>query len=72
MNSRQEIIHQVLSLGGSVLLFIAAAVVISTTFDDANGMGPTGGLAMIGAIVGFVVLLAVLGLWINSNDYDED
>lgn len=71
-----------LTIGALVLLtFTAAAYVVSGEFAaPRNGTNasvpptiePTGGLALVGVIGGFVLLVAVAGLYIYSQDFDDE
>ncbi|WP_336343059.1 DUF7472 family protein [Halalkalicoccus ordinarius] len=46
---------------GAVALFIAVIVVIGDVYNR-GGLSTDGGMALVGAITGFVVLMSVLGL----------
>lgn len=45
---------------GAVGLFVALVLGIGTTFND-GGLGSTGGLALVGAIVVFIIVMAGVG-----------
>jgi len=57
----------VLSIAAVVLL-IVSFVVVGTTFGVDEGLSATGGLAMLGALTGFIVLMGALGLYFASQD----
>lgn len=48
-----------------VLVFIVGMVGIGLQFND-NGLSPTGGLALVAAVVLFIVAFAVVGLLLND------
>jgi hypothetical protein len=48
----------------AVAVFVGLVFGIGTTFGD-SGLGPTGGLAMVAAIVLFIFLMAGVGFLIN-------
>jgi len=52
----------------AVLLFIASFVFVGATYGGEGGLTETGGLAMLGALVGFIVLMGVLGFYFASQD----
>lgn len=52
---------------GAVALLLVAFVVIGASFGG-SGLDPTGGLALIGAITVFVLLMAVAGLYLSRAD----
>lgn len=52
----------------AVVLFIASFVVVGTTFGSADGLTETGGLALLGALVGFILLMGALGVYFASQD----
>jgi len=63
--------------GGVLVVFVAAAVFVSQTYATGNGGGttapsiqPEGGLAMLGVIVLFVLLMAGVGLFVSRSDLD--
>lgn len=45
----------------AVVIFVALLVFIGSQYND-EGFGPEGGLAMLGAIVAFVILMTIIGL----------
>jgi hypothetical protein len=48
----------------AVAVFIGIIVGIGVTFDD-GGLGSTGGLALVGSIVLFVLLMAGIGVFLS-------
>jgi small neutral amino acid transporter SnatA (MarC family) len=60
----RETLYQVIVSAGAVALFIAVAAVVTTTEQN--------GLALVGTIALFIVLMAVAGLWLERQDFDGD
>ncbi|GAB7014317.1 DUF7472 family protein [Halolamina salina] len=52
----------------AVALFIVSFVVVGTTFGVDGGLSATGGLAMLGSLTGFILLMGALGLYFASQD----
>ena len=52
----------------AVLLFIASFVFVGTTYGGEGGLTETGGLAMLGSLVGFILLMGLLGLYFAYQD----
>jgi hypothetical protein len=48
-----------------VLVFIAGFVGIGLQYND-NGLSPTGGLALVAAVVLFILAFAVVGVLLND------
>jgi hypothetical protein len=57
---RRKIVVSVLA----VAVFVGVIVTIGVTYDN-GGLDATGGLALIGSIVLFILLMAVVGFWIS-------
>ncbi len=62
---RETVTEIVVSVGG-VALFIAALVLVGLTFND-DGFTETGGLALVGLVVGFIVVFTGIGWWLSSR-----
>jgi hypothetical protein len=54
----------------AVVLFLVSLIGIGVTFGGGAGFSSSGGLALVGALVGFVLLMAVVGLWLDRADDD--
>lgn len=52
---------------GAVALLVIVFVFIGVTYGGA-GLSLTGGYAMVGALVGFVLLMGALGAYLSSRD----
>lgn len=62
---RETVTEIVVSVGG-VALFIAALVVVGLTFNH-DGFSETGGFALVGLVVGFIVVFTGIGWWLSSR-----
>lgn len=51
----------------AVFAFIAAVVVVGTTYRTNGDITGTGGLAILGAIVFFIALMTVVGYWFATK-----
>ena len=58
-----EVVVSVLAVG----LFIAAVVGVGLTYA-ADGLGEQGALALIGLLVGFIVLMTAAGYWLSTRE----
>lgn len=63
---RETLMEAGVSLAG-VLVFTVAAIIIGLTFKAENGLSGTGGLAIIGSIVLFIVVMSGIGLWLSDH-----
>ena len=52
----------------AVVLFIVSFVVVGSSYSTNGGLSETGGLALLGSLVGFIVLMGVLGLYFARQD----
>jgi hypothetical protein len=64
---RETVVEAAVSIAG-VFVFIAAVTVVGTRFNSNGGLTATGGLAMLGAIVLFVLVMAGVGVWLAGQD----
>ncbi|WP_318567831.1 DUF7472 family protein [Salinigranum marinum] len=60
-----EMRRKILVSIAAVAVFIGVIVGIGVTFDD-GGLGSTGGLALVGSIVLFVLLMAGIGVFLSQ------
>lgn len=51
----------------AVVLFIVSFIVVGTTFGGSE-LTETGGLVLLGTLVGFILLMGALGLYFASQD----
>ncbi|MHB9287285.1 hypothetical protein ACKVMT_09640 [Halobacteriales archaeon Cl-PHB] len=68
----RETAYQILVTVGSVALFTVVAVVVSQTYRTNDHITATGGLALVGAVVMFILLMAGAGLWLNSREFADE
>lgn len=66
----RETIYQIAVSIAAVGLFIGAAIVVTNRFSANGNISGEGGLALIGAIVLFILLMGVAGLWLERQDFD--
>ena len=59
-----EIVVSVVAVG----LFIAAVVAVGTTFGDGQ-LTDQGALALVGVIVGFILLMTLTGWWLSAQEW---
>ena len=52
----------------TVVLFIASFIFVGTTYGGSEGLTETGGLALLGALISFIILMGVLGVYFASQD----
>ncbi|MFD1586710.1 hypothetical protein ACFR9U_06920 [Halorientalis brevis] len=52
----------------AVLVFIGAVALVGMEFQTNGGISETGGLAIVGAIVVFVFVMAGVGVWFASQE----
>jgi len=64
MELEEGMVRKIAISVAAVGLFVAFVVGIGTTYND-GGLGSTGGLALVGSIVLFVVLMAGVGLFLS-------
>ena len=72
MEIDEEIRRQTVVSLIAVGLFLAALIGIGVAFGGAGGLSSSGGLALVGALAGFVLIMAVIGIvLIRLNDEDD-
>jgi hypothetical protein len=55
-----------------VVAFLVGLLVVGITYGHGNGghvagLEPTGGIALVGVIAGFVLLVTVVGVWLAAR-----
>ncbi len=63
MNIEGETLRDIVVSVASVGLFIVATLFVGTQFDS-GGLTSQGALALVGVIVGFVLLMTGVGFWL--------
>jgi hypothetical protein len=66
MELDRETVTEILVSVGGVALFIAALVVVGLTFND-GGFSAQGGLALVGLVIGFIVVFTGIGWWLSGR-----
>jgi len=56
----------------AVGLFLAALLGIGVVFDGADGLSSDGALAVVAALAGFILLMAVLGFVLTKLDAEDE
>ena len=52
----------------TVVLFIASFIFVGTTYGGSEGLTETGCLALLGALISFIILMGALGVYFASQD----
>ncbi len=68
----RETVYQIVITVGAVALFTGVAAVISQTYRTNDHISSTGGLALVGAIVLFILVMGGAGLWLNSQEFADE
>ena len=71
MEIDEEMRRQTVVSLAAVGLFLAALIGIGVVFGGAGGLPSSGALALVGALAGFVLLMAVIGLVLVRYNDDE-
>jgi len=69
-----EMIRQVALSAAATAVFVVAAVVVSSNYGDTStgtDLTPTGGLALVAVLGGFILLMALAGVWLDRQDFDS-
>ncbi|WP_458208431.1 DUF7472 family protein [Haladaptatus sp. NG-SE-30] len=66
MNLEGETLRDIVVSVVSVGLFIVATIIVGIQFDN-GGLTEQGALALVGVIVGFVVLMTGVGFWLANQ-----
>ncbi|WP_253737868.1 DUF7472 family protein [Halohasta salina] len=65
---RRQTVVSLLAVG----LFLASLIGIGVVFDGTEGLPSDGALALVGALAGFVLLMAAVGLFLIRSDDSSD
>lgn len=74
MDVDAEMVRQVVLSAAATAIFIGAAAVVSSSYGEtATGtdLSPTGGLALVAVLGGFILVMALAGLWLERQDFDS-
>lgn len=69
MSLDRETVMQIALSAVAVLLFIAGAVFVSTNYGTNGNLTQQGGVALVGAIGVFIVLMLAAGLWLERQEF---
>ncbi|WP_336001539.1 DUF7472 family protein [Halorientalis halophila] len=64
---RETVVEAGVSLA-AVLVFIAALVVVGSTFGTNGDLSGTGGLAVIASVGLFIVVMTAVGYWLSFRE----
>lgn len=67
----RETATQIVVAGGAVVLFIAVAAYVSSSFGAENHLTEAGGFALVGGVAVFVVLTTIAGLWLARKEFED-
>jgi peptidoglycan/LPS O-acetylase OafA/YrhL len=68
-----ETVRQILVAGLAVVAFVVALILVGRTYgiNGGSAISATGGLALVGLLGSFILLMAVVGLWLERQDFDS-
>ena len=69
MDIERETALQIVVSTVGVVDFIAAAVYVASAYSVDGNLTPEGGIAVVGAIGVFLVVMLVAGLWLERQDF---
>jgi len=72
MEIDEEMRRQTVVSLAAVGLFLASLIGIGVVFNGADGLPSDGALALVGALAGFVLLMAVLGFVLTKLNADDE
>ena len=69
MDIERETLLQITVATVGVATFIAAAVFVGSTYATNGDLSAQGGIAIIGAIGIFIVVMTAAGLWLERQEF---
>lgn len=69
MDLERELVVEVVAAAVPVLFLLGVLAAVGRAYSADGGLTSTGGKVLVGAIVAFVVVLAVVGLLLSRSDY---
>jgi hypothetical protein len=68
-----ETVRQILVSGLAVVAFVAALVVVGQTYgiNGGSAISATGGLVLVGLLGAFIIIMTLVGLWLERQDFDS-
>jgi hypothetical protein len=67
MNLERDTVVEIAVSFTAVVLFTTTMIVIGRQYYNANGFSPSGAIALVGAIAGFVVLMSVVSYFLAGR-----
>ncbi len=67
MEIERETLVEIVTSAGAVLLFVVVLFVIGVLFNDNGGFNQSGALALVGAIVGFILLMSAVAFFLSTR-----
>jgi len=69
MDIEREAVVQVVISAIALVTFVAATVVVATNYSANGNLTSQGGVAIVGAIGLFVVVMVAAGLWMERQEF---
>lgn len=69
MEIERGAIAEALIGAGALVVFVAAVYWVSQTYATNSDLGPQGGLAVVGSIALFIVVLTIAGFWLDRQEF---
>lgn len=67
MEIERETLVEIVTSAGAVLLFVVVLFVIGVLFNNNGGFNQSGALALVGAIVGFILLMSGVAFFLSTR-----
>jgi len=67
MEIERETLVEIVTSAGAVLLFVVVLFVIGVLFGTNGGFSQSGALALVGAIVGFILLMSGVAFFLSTR-----
>lgn len=67
MDVERETVVEIAASGAAVALFVVVIVAIGTTYSAGDDLTSQGALALVGAITGFVFVMALVGYFLSGR-----
>ncbi|WP_135303399.1 DUF7472 family protein [Haloarcula amylovorans] len=69
MEIDREAIMQIVISSVALVVFVGAAVFVSTSYSSNGGLTDQGGIAIVGSIGLFIVVMLVAGVWMERQQF---
>ena len=67
MDVDREYLRQIAFSLAAVVLFFVGLLAIGSAENTTNGLTPDGAIAVVGAITGFIIIMAAIGLFLAKK-----